>query len=66
MVWPEGHDMSFAIYLIGFLILLIGVGWGMSVAGLPTIWIAVVMLVLLGIGIISGVSRTRSKDPPQA
>jgi cytochrome c-type biogenesis protein CcmH/NrfF len=34
--------------------------------GLPTIWIGVVMLVLLGIGIISGVSRTRSKDPPQA
>jgi hypothetical protein len=58
--------MSFAIYLVGFLILLVGVAWGMSVAGLPTIWIGVVMLVLLGIGIISGVSRTRSKDPPQA
>jgi hypothetical protein len=58
--------MSFAIYLVGFIILLAGVAWGMSVAGLPTIWIGVVMLVLLGIGIISGVSRTRSKDPPQA
>jgi hypothetical protein len=66
MVWPEGYDMSFAIYLVGFLILLVGVAWGMSVAGLPTIWIGVVMLVLLGIGIISGVSRTRSKDPPQS
>jgi hypothetical protein len=66
MVWPEGYEMSFAIYLVGFLILLIGVAWGMSAAGLPIIWIGVVMLILLGIGIISGVSRTRSKDPPQA
>jgi hypothetical protein len=66
MVRPEGYDMSFAIYLIGFVIILVGVAWGMSVAGVQTVWIGIVMLVLLGIGIISGVSRTRSKDPPEA
>lgn len=58
--------MSFAIYLAGFIILLAGVVWGMSTAGLPTIWIAIAALILLGIGIITGVSHTRSKDPPQA
>jgi len=58
--------MSFAIYLVGFVILLGGVIWGMSTAGIPTIWIAIAALILLGIGIISGVSHTRSKDPPQA
>ena len=58
--------MSFAIYLAGFVILLVGVAWGMSVAGVPSIWIGVVALILLGIGIITGVSNTRSKDPPQA
>lgn len=58
--------MSFAIYLVGFTILLAGVVWGMSTAGIPTIWIAIAALILLGIGIITGVSQTRTKDPPQA
>jgi len=58
--------MSFAIYLVGFVILLGGVVWGMSTAGIPSIWITIAALILLGIGIISGVSHTRSKDPPQA
>jgi hypothetical protein len=58
--------MSFAIYLVGFIILLGGVIWGMSVAGLPSIWIGVVALILLGLGIITGVSQTRSKDPPES
>jgi hypothetical protein len=57
--------MSFAIYLVGFAILLIGVLWGMSAAGVPTLWIGIVALILLGMGIITGVSHTRSKDPPQ-
>jgi hypothetical protein len=57
--------MSFAIYLAGFIILLAGVIWGMSVAGVPQIWIGVVALILLGLGIITGVSQTRSKDPPE-
>lgn len=58
--------MSFAIYLVGFIILLGGVVWGLSTAGVPSIWIAIVALILLGIGIITGVSNTRTKDPPQA
>jgi hypothetical protein len=58
--------MSFAIYLVGFIILLAGVIWGMSVAGLPPIWIGVVALILLGLGVITGVSQTRSKDPPES
>jgi hypothetical protein len=58
--------MSFGIYLAGFVILLIGVLWGLSAAGVPTIWIGIAALILLGFGIITGVSHTRSKDPPQA
>jgi hypothetical protein len=57
--------MSFAIYLVGFVILLVGVLWGMSVAGVPTLWMGIAALILLGIGIITGVSHTRSKDPPE-
>jgi hypothetical protein len=57
--------MSFGIYLVGFVILLGGVLWGMSAAGVPTLWMGVIGLILLGLGIITGVSHTRSKDPPQ-
>ncbi len=55
--------MSFALYIIGFLIFLGGVAWGASVAGVPTLYIGIGALILLGIGIFSGVGRTRSKDP---
>jgi hypothetical protein len=55
--------MSFALYMIGFLIFLAGLAWGASVAGVPTLYIGIGALVLLGIGIFSGVGRTRGKDP---
>ena len=56
--------MSFALYLVGFLIVISGVAWGMSRAGVSTVWIAIICLILLGLGILKGVGKTRSKDPP--
>ena len=58
--------MSFALYLIGFVVVIAGVAWGLSKAGLPSEWIAIACVILLGIGIVMGVSRTRMKDPPTA
>jgi len=55
---------SFALYLIGMLIVIGGLAYGASLAGLAPQWIAVGVVVLLGIGIVSGVSKTRRKDPP--
>jgi hypothetical protein len=55
--------MTFALYLIGFLILIGGLAYGAMLLGVPHIWIIVGALVLLGIGIASGASRTRHKDP---
>ena len=55
--------MSFALYTIGFVIFLCGVIWGAVVAGIPHLYIGIGALILLGIGIFSAVSRTRSKDP---
>ena len=55
---------SFAIYLVGMVVVIGGLAWGASLAGLATQWIAVGVVVLLGIGIVTAVSRTRSKDPP--
>ena len=55
--------MSFALYMLGFVVFLGGVIWGAVVAGVPTVYIGIGTLVLLGIGIFSAVSKTRTKDP---
>ena len=55
---------SLGIYLVGIIVLIAGLAYGASLAGLATQWIAVGAVVLLGIGIVTAVSRTRSKDPP--
>lgn len=55
--------MSFALYLIGLVIFLGGVAWGLSVAGVATLYIGIAIVILLGLGILAGVSRTRGKDP---
>lgn len=57
--------MTFAIYLIGFAIFIAGVAWGLSVLGVPQLYIMIGVVVLLGIGIFTGVTRTRSKDRPE-
>ena len=54
---------SLAIYIVGFIILIGGLAYGASMAGLATQWIVVGVLVLMGIGVVLGVTRTRQKDP---
>jgi hypothetical protein len=36
----------------------------MSVLHVPQLYITIAVVVLLGIGIFTGVTRTRAKDPP--
>lgn len=55
--------MSFALYTIGFAIVIVGVAWALITAGVSHTWVAITCVVLLGIGILTGVTRTRSKDP---
>ena len=57
--------MSFGIYLIGFLILIGGLIYGAVILHVPTHWIAVGAIVLLGLAILKGVQATRGKDPSQ-
>lgn len=56
--------MSFSLYLIGFVIVIAGVAWGMVHAGLPTTWVMITAVILLGIGILTAVKSERSKDRP--
>jgi hypothetical protein len=55
--------MSFAIYGIGFAILIGGLIYGAYLLHVPAHWIVVGAVVLLGIGILTGVKATRQKDP---
>lgn len=55
---------SFGVYLIGFIILTIGLALGAYLAGAPPTWIAIGVVVLLGIGILMAVTRTQAKTPP--
>jgi hypothetical protein len=56
--------MSFALYLLGFIIVIVGLAWGAMVAGVPQTFIIIGAVVLFGIGLLSAVKRTRPKDPP--
>lgn len=55
---------SFSIYLIGFIVLIIGLAVAAVLLGAPTQWIVVGAIVMIGIGILTGTSRTKTKDPP--
>jgi membrane-bound acyltransferase YfiQ involved in biofilm formation len=56
--------MSFALYLIGALFIIAGVAWALIVAGVAALYISITCLILLGVGILTGVVTTRPKDPP--
>jgi len=58
----EGNTMSFGLYAIGFSILTIGLIYGAVLLHLPTHWIVVGAIILLGVGILSGVKATRQRD----
>jgi hypothetical protein len=54
--------MSFAIYVVGYLILMAGLIYGAVLMHVPQRWIIVGAIVLLGAGIVTGVTATRQKD----
>jgi positive regulator of sigma E activity len=54
---------SFQTYLFGFIILIIGVSVAAYLLGVPTVWIVVGVIVLIGIGVISATNRTKPRDP---
>ena len=56
---------SFSTYLIGFLILILGLGIAAYLLNIPSMWIAVGVIVLLGIGVLSATSRTKMRDPAE-
>jgi hypothetical protein len=56
--------MSFGIYIVGYLILIVGLAMGAHLLHLPQKWILVGVICLVGLAIVHGVTATRQKDPP--
>jgi len=55
---------SFSTYLIGFIVLIIGLAVAAILLGVPQVWVVVGCIVLIGIGILMATTRTKPKDPP--
>lgn len=55
--------MSFGIYALGYALVIAGLMYGAHLLHVPAHWIAVGAIVLLGLGILSGVKATRQRDP---
>ena len=55
--------MSFAIYAVGYLILIAGIAYLAHLMHVPSTYIIATCVILLGIGVITGVQSTRHKDP---
>ena len=57
--------MSFGIYAAGYAIVICGLIYAATLMHVPTHWIGAGAIVLLGLGILSGVKATRQKDAAQ-
>jgi hypothetical protein len=55
---------SFATYLLGFIILVVGLSIAAYLLNVPPMWIVVGAIVLIGIGILMATTRGKMKDPP--
>lgn len=61
-VWESKKHCPFGIYLVGFVILIVGLSYGAFLAGISAQWILVGAISALGIGVLAGVSTMRGRD----
>jgi hypothetical protein len=54
--------MSFGLYAAGFAIVIAGLVYAAHLVRMPTHWILVGAIVMIGIGLLSAVKATRQKD----
>lgn len=54
---------SFSTYLIGYIVLIVGLAIAAFLLGAPPIWIVVGAIVMIGLGIVMATTRTKPKDP---
>jgi len=54
--------MSLIIYLIGFAFVIGGIAWALIIAKVSTVYVMIAVVILIGIAILTGVTRTRTRD----
>jgi NADH:ubiquinone oxidoreductase subunit 6 (subunit J) len=54
---------NFVVYLIGTLLVVAGLAYGASRLGISQVWIVAGALVIIGIGVMGGIVKTRQKEP---
>lgn len=54
---------SFATYLVGFIILIMGLALAAHLLNVPGLWIVAGVIVMIGIGVLSATNRTKPRDP---
>ena len=54
---------NFVVYLIGTLLVVAGLAYGASRLGISEVWIVAGALVIIGIGVMGGIVKTRQKEP---
>jgi hypothetical protein len=54
--------MSLIIYLIGFAFVIGGLAWALVVAKVSATYVMIAVVILIGVAILTGVTRTRSRD----
>jgi hypothetical protein len=59
----KGNVVSFGIYSIGLVLVIGGLTYAAYLMHVPAHWIVAGAIVLLGVGVLTGVKATRQKDP---
>lgn len=54
---------NFVVYLIGTLLVVAGLAYAASRMGVSQTWIIAGALVIIGIGVMGGIVKTRQKEP---
>ncbi len=53
---------TFALYMIGYVMIIGGLDYGAFRLGIPQVWIIIGTIIVMGIGFTTGASRTRQRD----
>ena len=55
---------AFGTYLIGFVIIIIGLVFAAYLLNVPRAWIIAGAIVMIGVGVLTATTRTKHHDPP--
>ena len=54
---------AFGTYLLGFVIVIVGLVFAAYLLNVPPLWITAGAIVMIGIGVLTATTRTKHRDP---